>query len=591
VKSLFKESDRHHQELVTLKAIAETLNRSNNLQHMLQNTLEKLLEVTDLETGWIFLVDDDQSYRHVADHNLPPALCWGNKEPMHTGYCWCLGEYLEGNLNEAVNIMECKRLDDAVTHNWGDTHHLTHHATVPLTTRGESFGLLNVGSPGKEHFSEEELILLESVAYQIGTAVERTRLYEHKKKQEIDEVIRYIVDYYTNIDEVTRLIWKINDLSKLLTTVVEQIGKSFGWPTVAVMLQHRKQLTLRALYNNETVQWVNESLPTTAEQKLSADDPLNAFDIIMQAYNEQKVCQTKESVCHSQGETCHRNEQVSHRSEDRLTFPSLRKNMPPFSIAIPLKIHDEMMGVLLIGRERDAFNTFETEILKILADHISLAMENIRLYKDRQELLLIEERKRLARDLHDSVNQKLFSLSLTARGIKEILKDKNDVVLDGITDIGQLAQEALVDMRSLIWQLRPFGIEKGILASLKEYGEKIGLDITVHMKEEVDFPQKVEEVLWRIGQEALNNVSKHAHTNHASIKIERTADSLRMTIADQGCGFSLAEAGQKLTSLGMTSMKERTLQINAKLDISSKKGEGTTISVTVPASEREENKK
>jgi two-component system, NarL family, sensor kinase len=175
VKVVSTEKEQHYKDLLTLKTIAETLNQSHDLGMMLQVTLEKLLELTNMKTGWIFLVDDIPHYQLMADHHLPPALSRDDKDPMRCTDCLCLRLYWEGSMNESLTIIECERLHNAVSFCWGETHNLTHHATIPLTIRGENIGLLNVGSPGKEHFSDEELALLQSIAFQIGTAVERTR--------------------------------------------------------------------------------------------------------------------------------------------------------------------------------------------------------------------------------------------------------------------------------------------------------------------------------------------------------------------------------------------------------------------------------
>ncbi|WP_144462787.1 sensor histidine kinase [Siminovitchia fortis] len=544
-----KSIENHHKELLILKTIAETLNESNDLKQMLQSTLEKLLEVTGISTGWIFLAKEPPFHKKMADYNLPPALAREDKQPMRCGTCDCLELFWKGSLKKAVNIIKCKRLHEAVEHSWGDTRNLTHHATVPLTVRGKRFGILNVGSPGKKYFNDEELTLLESVAYQIGTAVDRTFLYEREKKQ---------FEYYAKIDELTRHIWNINDPDILLRTIIGQIGENFGWSAAGIIMKRRDRLTLQALYRDGTPRLMNETW--------GFHDSKDSSDIIVKAYLEQKVC-------------------VSDQKD--FIFPELNNNGGQFSIAIPLKLHEmrfryEQKGVLFISRQFEPFVDYEFEILKVLAEHISLAMEEARLYAERRQLLLTEERNRLARDLHDSVNQKLFSLSLTARGLREMLKHEDQNVIEGINNIGQLAQEALTEMRSLIWELRPDNIDKGITYLLKEYADKIGLNVTIQMKEDGQLMPEVEEAFIRIGQEALNNVRKHARTNCAQIRIECHPDAVQMVVSDEGRGFSLEQALKYTKSLGMKSMRERAAQVNGNFEIESIEGKGTTITVLVP---------
>ncbi|OOC61089.1 GAF domain-containing sensor histidine kinase [Paenibacillus ihbetae] len=563
---MLEHREQHVRELTILKTIAETLNQSSDMLQMLQTTLEKLLDLTQLETGWLFLAGDKPEYSMMADRRLPPALTWEGKKPMRCGDCLCLRMYWSGSLTEPVTIIECERLHNAIRENWGETHQLTHHATIPLTVQGNRIGILNVGSPGKEHFSESELALLQSVAYQIGTAVERTRLYELREKQAVDSVARFIVDYYAKATRVTRYLWKINDLNRMYTAIVEQLGASFGWPSVALIsVEKDHELYLHTVYHHGVMN--NSMKPVRKSSRKSGKDG----GIIHRAFAEQRG--------------------IAHEGPVRV-LPGIGPH--PHSAALPLTYQErtfhtkESIGVLFIGRDNEPFSALEMEILEMLAEHISLALEKICIYYEWQELLLVEERNRLARDLHDSVNQKLFSLSLLAQGVREQMLNEDPHTAEAIHDIGQLAQETLSEMRSLIWQLRPYGEARGILSSLKEYAEKLNIQLIFLMKEPPELAKKVEEALYRIGQEALNNISKHAGTNRAWIRIAREGSNIFMKISDQGRGFNPGATEKRHRSLGLTSMKERAEEINGTLNISSEEGMGTVLTVTVPLPARKE---
>ncbi|MET3293012.1 UNVERIFIED_CONTAM: GAF domain-containing protein [Brevibacillus sp. OAP136] len=192
-------------ELAALKEIAVTLNITNDTNHMLDAVLRKLLEVTGLTTGWIFLMENEPGYTCVVDHRLPPALSWGDKEPMCTGSCWCVDKYWGGRLHNAVNIINCKRIENAIEYKWGDTEGIYHHATVPLKAGEKWFGLLNVAAPGKEHFSDEELALLTAVAYQIGTALARTKLFHAEQKR---------AELYAKLGDASKAIGAVTELQK-----------------------------------------------------------------------------------------------------------------------------------------------------------------------------------------------------------------------------------------------------------------------------------------------------------------------------------------------------------------------------------------
>lgn len=527
------ESETRGNELATLKVIAETLNRSNDLRHMLQSVLEKLLKVTGLTTGWIFLADERPIYTFIADHNLPPALAWENKKPMCEGSCWCLNKYWDGNLQQAVNIINCKRIEDAIENSWGDTKGITHHATVPLSAGGEMFGVLNVASPGKEHFSDEELTLLQSVAYQIGTALKRTRLYQAQRKR---------AEHFAKLDETTRYIWKINDLGKLPDRAVEKIGSIYGWASVSFYRNRGNELKLRSEYSKGNAVTLPDQMPIEVVKK-----------IIARIKEHEKL---KPEMCNT----------GSYRGRPMLVMP--------------LEIRDELFGALVInGESAKKFDEMDVEVLKAVADHLSLVIENIRLYEKRRELTVLEERNRLARDLHDSVNQKLFSLSLTARGVKEIMPKDNELLTQSMQDIQTLSQEALAEMRSMIWQLRPPGLEEGVMTALKNYGKSLGLKVVDSVKGAKELPQAIEEALWRIGQEALNNAKKHAATNEVVTNLEIKNNLITLTVSDNGCGFEIDQENTGKWSIGLSSMKERAELIGGQFVIESKPGVGTKITV------------
>lgn len=130
-------SQNHLSELVILKEIAETLNNGTDIKLVLNDVLAKLLEITGFATGWIFLLDEHENYELVASVNLPPALLNETHTPMINGNCWCLDRYKDGRLDKAVNIIGCKRLEDAIENQWGETFGLTHHASVPLKSGNE----------------------------------------------------------------------------------------------------------------------------------------------------------------------------------------------------------------------------------------------------------------------------------------------------------------------------------------------------------------------------------------------------------------------------------------------------------------------
>jgi len=201
------------------------------------------------------------------------------------------------------------------------------------------------------------------------------------------------------------------------------------------------------------------------------------------------------------------------------------------------------------------------------------------------ELASSQERAHLARELHDSVTQALFSMTLVTR-TTEILVDRDPTAAkEKLGSLRELQREALAEMRALIFELRPGNIENdGLLPALKTHSAalegRIGLPIVVTSDVVDRLPLAIEEVLYRISQEALHNVVKHAAARQATLSIDHGGGGIRLRISDDGKGFDAATVPDG--HLGLAGMRARAEKIGATLEVSSRPGLGTTIEVVVP---------
>lgn len=197
-----------------------------------------------------------------------------------------------------------------------------------------------------------------------------------------------------------------------------------------------------------------------------------------------------------------------------------------------------------------------------------------------------EERNRLARELHDSVSQTIFSMNLTAQSAR-ILLERDPQRVNGLLDHLQvLSQNALGEMRSLIQQLRPHAlIENGLLAALKDHAaerlEQDNLNVDVKVIGEGQLFANVEEGLFRIAQEALNNIVKHAKTDKASLSLIFKSDEAKLIIEDNGAGFNISSAKLRSGHVGLLSMQERVDSLGGSLSIDSSPGKGTCVKVVI----------
>lgn len=161
---------QRNRELFILNLIAETLNRTSDIQTALDDTLASVVELMGLQTGWIFLLDDAGKLYTAAYHDLPPALEYPG--PPWCGGCSCNSLFKSGELRTAINIVQCSRLAETE----GERRGLEFHASAPLHSEDRMLGILNVASPGWDGFTPDSLLLLSAVGAQLGTAIERARL-------------------------------------------------------------------------------------------------------------------------------------------------------------------------------------------------------------------------------------------------------------------------------------------------------------------------------------------------------------------------------------------------------------------------------
>jgi PAS domain S-box-containing protein len=201
------------------------------------------------------------------------------------------------------------------------------------------------------------------------------------------------------------------------------------------------------------------------------------------------------------------------------------------------------------------------------------------------ELAAGEERAHLARELHDSVTQALFSMTLVSRSVELLLERDVEAAKGQLTQLRDLQREALAEMRALIFELRPGNLEQdGLSRALRTHTAalqgRIGLPVVVESSLDERLPLPIEEVLYRISQEALHNVVKHAGARQVRLEVGRIASGVRLRIQDDGKGFDPARVPDG--HLGLAGMRARADKIGARFSVKSVPGEGTTIEVVVP---------
>jgi ligand-binding sensor domain-containing protein/signal transduction histidine kinase len=263
----------------------------------------------------------------------------------------------------------------------------------------------------------------------------------------------------------------------------------------------------------------------------------------------------------------------------RITEPEGIRSLMDF----PIKIGGQLYGVFNADYcEPRGFGENEQLLFSALAQRAASAIQNAQLYEAAQELAVVEERSRLARDLHDAVTQTLFSASLIAEVLPKIWDRDPEQGKQRLVELRELTKGALAEMRTLLLELRPTALLEADLGELlRQLAESITgrarVPVQVKVQGECNLPPEVKVALYRISQEALNNLAKHSGARHANVNLFCEPDRIEIQIIDDGQGFNPADIPAK--SLGLGIMRERADSIGAKLEIISHIGEGSTMKV------------
>ncbi|MGB9669384.1 MAG: ATP-binding protein, partial [Anaerolineales bacterium] len=252
-------------------------------------------------------------------------------------------------------------------------------------------------------------------------------------------------------------------------------------------------------------------------------------------------------------------------------------------LVVPLRIGNRVIGTLdILSTEKNAFNPDDALVVQSLGDQIAIAIENARLYERSRELAVLEERNRMARELHDSMNQSLYSVILfTGAASNEANQIGSRAIQIFLERAENMAKQALKEMRLLVYELRPLELEeKGFLGALQQRLDTVegraGINVELKINQQAPLPFFLEDALFRIVQEALNNIVKHSNATKVTIEMDIAEEKCKMRVVDNGKGFDPASI-QTRHGMGLINMRERAEKLGGKLLINSIPLQGTEI--------------
>jgi signal transduction histidine kinase len=273
-----------------------------------------------------------------------------------------------------------------------------------------------------------------------------------------------------------------------------------------------------------------------------------------------------------------------------LQRPEMQRLMASFTamLLMPLTVGRQPYGVMaLYYRKSRSFTEEDVAEAQSLADQTALAIESASLREQAGEAAALDERNRLARELHDSVTQSLYSVTLYAEAAARQLEAGNEpAVVDHLRELRDTSRDALREMRLLIYELRPPEIERtGLAAALRGRLQAVenrgGVRAELIQDGDENIPAASQQELYHIAREALNNSLKHSLATHLVVRLHYRADETVLEIEDDGAGFDSVE-GMEAGGMGLRTMRERAQRIGATLDLRTARGAGTTVRVIAP---------
>lgn len=539
-----------NRELSAVSAIATALSEPVGVEQALQVSLDAAIQVMGASAGVICILDLERQELHSAAHRgLSPAIIERVRlqkvgdDPVGSEVVRTGRSVVIANAFEDPRVAELCRQEG-------------YHSiiSVPVKSEGRVVGILALTGHVEGAFDESSRQLLERIGQQVGIAVEKAMLFR--------EVVQRNRDL-TALNQVAAAVSSTLDLEGIMSISLDRAMELASCQSghIWLLADDRSRLILAA----------HQGPDGPALEKSSPSLSLG------------------EGLCGramAQGETA---VEVADRA-----------GLQVLSVALPLKSAGDTLGVvcftfdagyLLLERAQ--------ELLEAISSQIAVAIKNAQLYQQVQDVAILEERDRIAREMHDGFAQVLGYVNTKAQAVRHLLATgRTDEAAQMVTQLEEAAREVYVDVREAILGLRATTHDdRRLVPRVQDYLDLFGrlADLNVSCSVEngadnVNLPVNREIQLLRIIQEALSNVRKHAHATKAVVRLRATNGRLNVTVQDDGRGFDANsyESGG-WPQFGLKTMKERAEAAGGSFRLRSAPGRGTTIVVSVPVAQGRES--
>jgi signal transduction histidine kinase len=555
----------------TLLGFVESISSELELRPLLTQIVRCACELIGADRGTIGLYDAKRNvFRTEAVYRMPPGELGAEMPP---------GVGLAGQVMLAQGPVILDRYGDVDKPMSSDGLLEDTVIGVPIVQRDEMIGFFGIGSASppeggpRRRFRQEDVDALAVFARHAAIAIDNARRYTHEQRR---------TERFELVARIAQTITADLRLRDVLQTAADAIHQFLGYSNVAIGLlepDDPDMLVFRAV-----------SGPQRAMMEAGSNEPLRIpirRGVVGAAVREKRVILVKNVA-----------------ADSRYIAPPGMEGITS-ELALPIRLKDEVLGVLNIESE-EAFTPEEAAALEIVADQLAVAIENARLYERGQRLAILEERQRLARELHDSVTQQLFGLTMVAQSLAPAWRRDPEEGARRGQRLLDLSRTALAEMRALLAELRPaesieteievieplWGIGRvrrdGLPQALRNYtnGPQFEeLEVRVETRGYRRQPEVVENALYWIAREALHNVVKHASARVVDVRLASDNGMTRLIVGDDGVGFDAdapLDPRPDGSGLGLASMRDRVQSLGGHVSIRSAPGSGTRVSVAVP---------
>jgi signal transduction histidine kinase len=540
-------------EAETRRDLMSALTRASGLDQTLEILLVNLRNLVPYDLAGLFLL----THEGRVAQDFVPAISQGQALQTFPDDHPLVADIHASQRPLIVNDIQV----DSRFRDWEEMELIHSWMGVPILVDGDMIGFLSLGSLLKGVFSKADANLVAAYTNQLSEILRQA--WQPETASIMNEGLEVI-------SRISHALGQAESQEDTYQAILEQINKLFGPVEGAFIFPNSDSSELMVKF-------------TLDEANLGLRHP-RCDDLLWQAYDHGKTMSVSDipGFLH----------QVS-----REFYPALLKRKKS-AIVIPLKTRDAAFGILLLAFPQ--FRNFSAEDLRLfetLAQITStalrrlfvleglekqLSMERVRLIEQTEQAAVMEERQRLARELHDSVTQLIYSQVLYAgAGLKVLGSGDVELSQQYLNRIHQVARQALKEMRLLVYELRPEDfLEDGLVGALQRRLDSVErrseINVQLIVEGQPDLDEAAEIALYYIAMEALNNILKHSGASSVVITLRGEGKQISLEIADDGQGFDLSQK-EALSGMGLLSMRERAAAFRGHLQVITMPGSGTRI--------------